>query len=238
MKDSKLYGKTVIWNGDSICAGNSVKGNWATRIGDKYSQNYKNYAVGGGTIVEEPFPTKSGSRRHSVSRTLEKMYNEYPDADYVILEGGTNDADLYARHFEELGDRMGEIVPNDYSGEYDVSTFCGSVESVFYRALNYWSGKKIGFIIAQKMGRSKETQSRRRRYFDVCAEAAKKWGIPVLDLWHGCYLNPCLEFMYDPNRTPEENEADNTGFYTDGQHLTSRGYDFTAELVEKFISEL
>ena len=28
----------------------------------------------------------------------------------------------------------------------------GALESVFSRAVRYWTGKKIGFIIAQKMG--------------------------------------------------------------------------------------
>ena len=28
------------------------------------------------------------------------------------------------------------------------------------------------------------------------------------------------------------------GFYIDGQHLTSRGYDFTAEIIENWIKTL
>ena len=237
--ENKLYGKTIIWDGDSICAGNSIKGNWATRIAAKNSMNFKNYAVGGGTIAEGFPPTKSGGNRHSVSITIEKMHTEYPDADYVIFEGGTNDADLFKRFINEgLEDRLGNFDLYDFTGNYDRTTFCGGLEGIFYRALNYWCGKKIGFIIAHKMGPSLEEMMIRKPYFDICEKICKKWGIPYLNLWEGCYLNPRIPSMYDSTLTKEENNDNNTGFYTDGQHLTSKGYDFTAEIVESWLKTL
>ena len=50
--ENKLYGKTIIWNGDSICQGGAEKGNWATRIAEWNSMECKNYSVGGGTVAE------------------------------------------------------------------------------------------------------------------------------------------------------------------------------------------
>jgi len=198
----------------------------------------RNYAVGGGTVAD-CFPLlASGHKRHSLSATIDRMYAEYPSADYVIFEGGTNDADLFKDHFDTLGERMGTLNPDDYSGNYDEGTFIGSLETVFYKAAKYWYGKKIGFIIAQKMGQSAGSLNRRREYFDRCAEVCKKWGIPCLDLWHGCYLNPTLPWMYNRELTPEENRNNNEGFYIDGQHLTARGYDFTAEIVERWLLTL
>ena len=44
--------------------------------------------------------------------------------------------------------------------------------------------------------------------------------------------------MYDSSRTPEENTAEDKCFYTDGQHLTARGYDFTSEILEAWIRTL
>lgn len=238
MSENVLFGKTIIWDGDSICAGGPAVGNWATRICEKNEMPYKNYAIGGGTLTEG-FPlTQKGHIRHCVSVTIEKMHTEYPDADYVILEGGTNDADLFVRHFDELGERMGVSDPYDFSGEYDRTTFLGALDSIFYRATKYWCGKKIGFIIAHKMGPEPERAENRRLYFDKCAEVAKKWGIPVLDLWNGCYLNPFVKWMYNSERTPEENKDANDGFYSDGQHMTEKGYDFTAEIVEKWLRTL
>ena len=239
--ENKLYGKTIIWDGDSICQGSTIAGNWATRIAERNSMNYKNYSVGGGVITEgAPLGTKSGLPRHCVSTTLELMHEEYPDADYIILEGGTNDADL-------LGDaaagntktRLGSYDKYDYSGKYDNTTFTGALESVFYRATKYWTGKKIGFIIAQKMGACDLTSFvNRRYYFDRAVEICLKWGIPYIDLWNGCYLNPYLPWFYDNTKTKEENRLENISYYSDGQHLTGRGYDVTADAIDSWLKTL
>ena len=235
--DNKLYGKTIIWDGDSICGGGIGRGNWARRIADRNSMICKNYAIGGGTIAQGyPLPP-SGNPRHSVSLTLDKMYEEYPDADYIILEGGTNDADIICDGRSD-NVALGDFDLWDFSGNYDRETFCGALESIFFRAVNYWAGKKIGFIIAQKMGPVPEHMVRRRFYFDKAVEICRKWGIPYIDLWNGCYLNPLLESMYDSSKTPEENTAEDKCFYTDGQHLTAKGYDFTSEILEAWIRTL
>ena len=52
----KLKGKTVIWNGDSICHGATATGTWADRIAAKNElKAWKNYGVGGATITENSF---------------------------------------------------------------------------------------------------------------------------------------------------------------------------------------
>jgi len=236
---NKLNKKTIIWDGDSICAGSALCGNWATRISERNEMVMKNYAVGGGTITENPPRSASGAMRHSVSANLDRMHEEFPDADYIIFEGGTNDADLIGNAF--LGGtptRLGSFVEGYYGGDFDRDTFCGALESIFYRATKYWMGKKIGFIVAQKMGCDVKSSRNRRLYFDYAVKTCQKWGIPCLDLWNGCYLNPCLEWMYDKNKTADENRSANTGFYIDGQHLTSRGYDFTSEIIEGWLLTL
>lgn len=239
--ENKLYGKTILWNGDSICAGSQVLGNWATRIAERNAMTYRNYAVGGGTITEEaPISKSTGKPRHTVSGTLDRMYEEYPDADYIIIEGGTNDADLIGNVATgEKATRLGSFDRFDYSGNYDRTTFSGALESVFYRATKYWMDKKIGFIVAQKMAACGISEFQNRRiYFDRAVELCKKWGIPYIDLWNGCYLNPYLPHMYDATKSKEENLAENKGYYFDGQHLTKKGYDFTSDLIETWLKTL
>lgn len=239
MCENKLFEKTIIWNGDSICAGNSKTGNWATRIAAKNNMQFKNYAIGGGTVAEKLPLTKSGEKRHSVSETVEKMYTDFPDADYIIFEGGTNDADLLGNLKFDASTLLGEIDPSDFSGKYDVATFCGALESVFFRAVQLWKGKKIGYIVAQKMDDTDPKKfDNRRVYFDKAVEICLKWGIPYLDLWKGCYLNPKLPSMYDPSKTPDQNREENTCFYIDGQHLTARGYDVTADIIDTWLKTL
>ena len=237
-EQNKLHGKTVIWNGDSICQGSSRWGSWADRIAAKNElKAWKNYGIGGGTIVENAPRHQSVKARHSVSGSLEKMHEEYPDADYIILEGGTNDADLLGRiEGDAITPRFGTIDPDDYTGEYDRETFCGALESTFYRVTRLWRGKKICFIVAQKMGLNLPTLKNRYAYFEAAMQICRKWGIPYLNLWDGCYLNPRLPFMYDPTRSIEENEK--ISLYKDGQHLTAAGYDFTADIIDSWLKTL
>jgi len=239
--ENKLYGKTIIWNGDSICSGLKETGNWATRIAEWNSMECKNYAVGGGTIADGLPLTASGNIRHSVARTLDKMYEEYPNADYIIIEGGTNDADLLGNVLKGENTRLGSYEPYNYSGDYDVNTFCGALESVFYHAAKYWKGKKIAFVIAQKMRERSADMTdmqNRRYYYDKAVEICIKWGIPYIDLWNGCYLNPMLPWMWDNTKTADENKAENTGFYIDGQHLTGYGYDVTADMIDSWLKTI
>jgi len=238
--NTKLYQKTILWNGDSICAGSSAHGNWASRIAEKHAMTYRNYAVGGGTIAENDPLRKNGKIRHSVSATLELMFEEYPNADYIILEGGTNDADLLGNAAKgDQPNRLGTVDPHDFGGSYDRSTFSGALESIFYRATKYWMDKKIGFIVAQKMlACPLSVYENRRVYFDRAVEICIKWGIPYLDLWNGCYLNPALPHMHHKEKSAEENIAENTGYYSDGQHLTARGYDVTADRIEAWLKTL
>ncbi len=237
-QENKLYRKTVIWNGDSICQGSSRYGTWADRIAAKNElKAWKNYGIGGGTIVENAPPHQSGEKRHSVSATLEQMYEEYPDANYVILEGGTNDADLLGRITEgTIPYRFGSFDPEDFSGDYDRFTFCGALESIFYRAKQLWPKAKICFIVAQKMGLNPAVSNNRYAYFEAAMQICEKWDIPYLNLWDGCDLDPTLPHMYDPNKSVEENEQ--TSMYKDGQHLTAAGYDLTADIIDKWLKTL
>ena len=244
---NKLYGKTIIWNGDSICAGKAFDDSkdddaWAGRIARKNLMIYKNYAIGGGTIAENVMFASKGTLRHSISATLDTMYEEYPDADYVIIEGGTNDADLLGNFIRGTDTaRFGVFDPCNFSGEYDRDTFSGALESVFFRATRYWSGKKIAFIVAHKMGAhlggfTSETNNR-RIYFERAIEICKKWGIPYLDLWESSYLNPKLKWMYDNEKTPDAN-VEAGSFYADGQHLTAKGYELTADIIDSWLKTL
>ena len=236
--ENKLFGKTVIWNGDSICQGSSRWGSWADRLAEKNQlKAWKNYGVGGGTVTENSPTYQSGKQRHFVSATVEQMYEEFPDADYIIFEGGTNDADLLGRITNgAVCERFGTVDPDDYSGNYDRDTFCGALESIFYRATKYWRGKKICYIVAQKMGLNLPTVKNRYAYFEKAMEICRKWGIPYLNLWDGCPLNPMLPWMYDPEKSIEENEQ--ISLYKDGQHLTAAGYDYSTDIIDSWLKTL
>ena len=210
---NKLNNKVIVFDGDSIAnAINDPQDGWAGRIATNNKMAYTNYAVDGGTITAG---LMAGTNpRHWVSRSVA---NYRADADYIILEGGTNDADLIGVA------NMGEI-SHGFNAVLDDTTFTGAVESTIKQTILKYPDKKIGFIIAHRMG-SVEQQEIRRAFFDRIIEVCEKWGIPYLDVWKNSYLNPVL---------PELKSV----YFSDSQHLTTAGYDHITPMIEEWIKTL
>lgn len=242
LETNPLKNKTIIMNGDSICEdiyGNRV--GWVGRIGKRNGMTWKNYGISGGTITEE-VQDSSGNTKHSVCGTIDAMFKEYPDADYVIIEGGTNDADLLGNIIGAEAPRIGSFNYTDYNGTYDTHTFCGAFETICFKLSKYWKHAKVGYIVAQKMGVSTANgftaeKNNRRAYFEKAIQICNKWGISVLNLWDGTPLNPNLDCYYTQGESKEQNETKGN-YYIDGQHLTSRGYDWTSTVIENWIKGL
>lgn len=246
---SGLFGKTAIFDGDSICHGVSVGATeptygygWAGRIGEANKMIWKNYGISGGVITSAS-SSKIPSDKHSVVDTIDTIYSDYPNADYIIIEGGTNDADHIGNAINDES-VMGSFDVTDFSGNYDVTTFTGALETIFYKATNYWCGKHIGYIIAHKMAYSTvdgvqydSAHSNRRKFFERAISVCDKWGIPYLDLWNDCYLNPSNPNMYDSTKTSTDN-INNGKIYVDGQHLTAKGYDYISPIIESWMKTI
>ena len=223
-----LTGKTVVFDGDSICHGTSVGladltygYGWAGRIGIPNKMTWLNEGKSGGVI------TSGLTGRHCLCENIDNIHANTPTLDFLILEGGTNDADL----LREEG--VGTYEMDDYGGNYDTTTFSGALETLFYKAINYYPAAKIGYIVAHKMPSSKL----RRVFFDRAVEICEKWGIPYLDLWNGAPLNSKLSAHWDKNLDAQGN-IDAGKLYTDGQHLTAAGYDVITPKIEAWMKTL
>lgn len=241
-----LFGKTAVFAGDSICEGynfGDTEDAYAGRVANKNNMTYKNFGVSGTTLTEKlAYRSDTGAEKPSISYKIDEMYAEYPNADYIIIEGGTNDADLMGSRLNgEIPERFGTFTVNDFSGNYDRETFCGALESILYRATQYWKGKKIGYIVAHKMGINKPgytaEKHNRRAYFETAIQICNKWGVFVLNLWDDCLLNPSLPNMYTPGITWEEN-ANLGSLYADGQHLLPAGYDYIADIIDNWLKSM
>lgn len=238
--ENELCRKVIVFDGDSICHGGSRyperERGWAARVGNALCMEWYNYAIGGGTVTAEMYAESTGEARHWVSRYIDVIYKKHPTLDYLILEGGVNDADLQ----EDTPEKFGELDITDYSGSYDDTTFTGGLETLFYKAVNYYPTAKIGYILAHKMGRSKigfGPENNRRRYFLRIIEVCKKWGIPYIDLWESSPLNPWLPCYYNPELTVDGNVE--AGYaYSDGQHITAAGYDIISPAIAAWVRSL
>lgn len=231
-----LSGKTAVFLGDSICAGTTTLESapeygygWGGLIGEANKMRWKNFGRNGGTIA----PISSVDEARWVPTQVDLALAQYPDADYVIFEGGCNDADT-------LGEsNLGTFSVSGYAPT-DTSTFTGAFEVLVLKILNSFPNAKIGYIVAQKMGFSDDYSSannRYRKFFDRAVEICQKWGIPVIDLWNETPLNPKLAIHYDSSLTADQ-ANENGKCYTDGQHLTLTGYKKLQNPIEEFMRKL
>ena len=236
-----LLGKRIIFDGDSICHATSESQDdpnrgWAYRVGAANGMEWYNLAISGATVTAEMYSSVTGNPRHWVSRNIDKIHEQFDEVDYLIFEGGTNDADLLGIGSEKFG----ELDPGDYSGNYDDSTYTGALESLFYKAMNYYPHARIGFIVAPKMGRPKGgygADYKRRHYFLRAIEVCKKWGVPYIDLWESSPINPSLKCYYDSELDGKGNREAGKA-YCDGQHLTYVGYDMISNAISAWIKSL
>lgn len=241
---SPLWWKEAVYDGDSICASStdvSHDGAWAERIAKLFMMKFQNYAVGGGTLTNKVYNSDGGAK-HWVSANVETMAQQHPDADFIIFEGGTNDADLLGSILNgNVPARFGSYTDDDFSGNFDDETFCGAVESIIFKAIHYWPRSKIGFIIAPKMASNAlqvdNPMRNRRAYFQTIMNICTKWGIPYLNLWDECQMNPKLLAHWDPEMTGAENRAAHK-MYNDGQHPTPDGYVYITEMVKKWMERI
>lgn len=237
-----LLDKTVVWCGDSIMRGNAFNdamSGWAGRCASMSSFHFRNYGTGGSTICNNV----SGGATPTIYTQIETAYSEYPDADYIIFDGGCNDADLIGSALgSTLPAQFGTWNPTDWSGSYDTDTFCGAFETICMNLSKHWLGSHVGYIVPHKMGVANNysaTGNNYRKYYETAIEICNKWGIPVLNLWDGCYLNPKHNWMCDTDNTMTQEEIYAAGFlYGDRQHLTSEGYDFESTLVAEWLKSL
>lgn len=203
---NKLYGKTIVGKGDSILNGandTTGKRGWLGRIAEKNNMTMYNEAKNGALISY-----KEG-QYHCIVNNISNL----PNGDYFIFEGGAND------YFNRIP--LGEIT-TDYTGELDISTFCGAFESVCRQAISKYKGKKIGYIVVYKLLTSYEDRVAQAQYFDKAKEICRKYSIKYLDLFNTSAT--------DYNTTPE--------YFYDTVHYNEKGYDVTYEPVESWLLTL
>lgn len=155
----------------------------------------QNIAVGGGTIIN------SGSNVFCISESIPYLRS---DADYILLEGGGNDADA---------DLTLGTLSSGYNATLDTTTFAGAFETMLKSAIARFPGKKIGYILIHKC--SYQFDSRvPNSYYDMVINACEKWGIPYLDL---NTLIPPLNYI-PALKTAYTDEGD-------GYHPNAAGYN-------------
>lgn len=166
---SPLYGKKLVLTGDSIAYGAGYAGGYGMIIAEKYGMVYQNVARSGATVATGT-TTSTGYPRTWICQTIESMD---ADADYVVLEGGVNDAAMLVP--------MGAL-STGYDAELDESTFYGAFESMLRQTVLKFPGKKIGYIMVHKIKDNFRSDSPSGSYYHAAKVCCQKWGIAFCDL--------------------------------------------------------
>ncbi len=217
MKNNSLQGKTVLFVGDSLCeaycekntADYGDKVGWAGRIMKANDMGGLNRSLGGASLSD------CRGENTVINQLIDMTGNEY---DYLILEGGGNDA------WESAP--VGEITEG-FEGPFDTSTFAGGFENTIKYAKDNFGNATFGFIVtftmpAAEFGRMSDMSE----YFALSKKICEKWGIPYLDLY------------FDEDLNKNRLKTHLTDNLPDHIHPNSAGYNIITPIIEDWMKTL
>ncbi|MFJ8595829.1 GDSL-type esterase/lipase family protein [Streptomyces sp. NPDC093598] len=103
--------------------------------------------------------------------------------DYVVFNGGTNDADLVYHHRYKIGAMADGFDP----ATFDHSTYAGSLETTLSTMRTKWPSARIVYAAVHKLGsRDWDTQFALR---SVTLQLCHKWGVKVADVFNDTTLD-------------------------------------------------
>ena len=184
-ESSPLKGKKLLNFGDSIAAASTagVDG-YHEQISNRNGMQLKSYASGGATIT-----VMTGvSGAHDIVTQVNNSVSNDDIADYILINGGTNDANALT------SDKFGEV-SDGYDAVLDTETFCGAFEYILKSLKTNFTipnGTKIIYVRSHNMASRDERQV---TLGELAVEICKKWSVPVVDLYSEGGLNTHLSGM-------------------------------------------
>ena len=210
-----LTGLKINFLGDSITEGHGCSSE-AARFSDKIAAEYgavtRCYGIGGTRLARQTKP--SGNPRHDLdfpSRVAEMD----PDADLVVVFGGTNDFGHGDAPFGEFSDRTAD-------------TFCGALHELYTSLLEKYPAAQL--VILTPLHRSTEDTPNMhgkvlKDYVDMIRKAAEYYSLPVLDLYATYGVQPAVPVMKEK-------------YMPDGLHPSDAGHVILTRKIVKFIESL
>ncbi len=237
---SPLKDKNILFVGDSIAAGwrdveyggnYTNNGGWAARIDEDCGANSTLAATAGCPLST----IRTAEDREPIVNQLHA--NKDGDFDYVVLQGGFNDAmGTNAERSKESAAPVGEMTDSFEATDFDTATFAGALEDLFYYAKEYFPDARIGFIITyatplSTYGGYTAEEEAMREYWDMAKAVCDKWGVSYLDLFDGKTADG-KSYSYDILKVDTED-------YFPGEddqiHITSAGYDLITPYIAEWI---
>lgn len=201
---------TILFSGDSICYGAGYSGGYASIIQKRNPlATIVNYGILGTTVA------KRNERTDSILERLDTMQSE---ADYVIFEGGVNDA---WDETVEIG-TFNKSANVDSTTTFNEETFSGALESLFNKAYKKYPKAHIMFVIV-----SVSDNYSTYEYLNRAKEICEKWKVTPIDIRESglnLMIKECVS-LYGAGGT-------------DGTHPSKLGYEkFFVPMIESKIKK-
>lgn len=195
----KLQGKKIAFLGDSITEGvgtSSIDHVYWNVIAQRTGAECYGYGISGTRIAQQQrVPSPNPSHDQYFGSRVEKMI---PDADIVVVFGGTNDFGHGDAALGHMDDRR-------------LDTFYGAYHLLMQQLIERYPAAQI--VVMTPLHRCSEDedvynelgvrrQGTLRRYAQAVREVAEFYGIPVCDLYATCKIQPRVEIlkqMYMPD---------------------------------------
>ena len=173
---NKLQGKTILGLGDSITQADGCEAGWIMRTANNLGMVGVNEGINGSTIaVKESSPT---DRDPMVTR-----YPDMPDADVVVVLGGSNDWFYAWTPIGEFADRT------NY-------TFYGALHNLILGLMQKYADTLIVFATPIKRGNAADLTNSNGKtlddYCDIIREVCAYYGVAVLDCNRDVQLAPFI----------------------------------------------
>ena len=211
----------ICFLGDSITEGAGASSRetcFVSVFGRKTGAVAKNFGIGGTRIARKETPSVNPKYDQCFLDRVEQLD---PDADAVVVFGGTND-------FGHGNGKLG--TPSDPATEE--FTFYGAMRSLCLRLIRRYPTKPIVFMtpLHRKSEDATVNEIRipchpLRDYVAVIREVCEEYSIPVLDLFATAGIQPKIE---------EQRAA----YCPDGLHPNDRGAEYVADKVITYLSAL
>ena len=217
----ELKGKKIAFLGDSITQGCSASEPanfyWNLVAKDTGAISY-GYGIGGTRIAPQIVPSAEPSCDRYFASRIDEMI---PDADIIVIFGGTNDFGHGDAPFGDYHDRTED-------------TFCGAVHNLLQKLiLRYPHAQLVVMTPLHRLGEEDLSkgdngmprQAKLEVYVDALIAISGYYGVPVLDLFRTCAMQPAVPLVQEL-------------YMNDGLHPNDAGHRRLADRVIGFLTAL
>lgn len=203
MASDILTGKTLYVAGDSIAYGTGSEGGFGKAVARKYGMTFINESADGATLAPNIADNVNGGTRACIC-TIVTSSDALEKADYILLEGGINDAWNKAA--------VGTLTEG-FTAAYDETTVTGALEKTLeYLAKNH-SEKRVAYVFPHG-GLFAESDNWYKTYKPAILAVLQKWDVPYVDIEESA-----------PPMGPYGSSRLSDKYTSDGIHPNAAGYE-------------